>query len=90
MGSLAALRPLTWTCAVASFPSGGSRRPRRPAPPAAAGDGCEAGAGGRNPRRGELCAADYSARLDEAIEAYVDGVTLADLARVPEIDLSID
>lgn len=28
--------------------------------------------------------------LDEAIEAYVDGVTLADLARVPEIDLSID
>ena len=27
---------------------------------------------------------------DEALAAYVDGVTLADLARVPEIDLSID
>ena len=28
--------------------------------------------------------------LDEVIERYVDGVTLADLARVPEINLDVD
>ena len=28
--------------------------------------------------------------LDDVIERYVDGVTLADLARVPEINLDVD
>ena len=41
--------------------------------------------------RADLCSTvKFWTGLDEAIEAYVDGVTLADLARVPEIDLSID
>ena len=28
--------------------------------------------------------------LESVIEGYVDGVTLAELARVPEIDLDVD
>lgn len=40
--------------------------------------------------RADLCSTvKFWTGLDEVIERYVDGVTLADLARVPEIDLSI-
>lgn len=41
--------------------------------------------------RSELCSTvRFWAGLDEAIESYVDGVTLAELAAVPEIDLDVD
>ena len=41
--------------------------------------------------RADLCSTvRFWTGLDEAIERYVDGVTLADLARVPEIDLHVD
>ncbi len=41
-------------------------------------------------RARECTTVRFWAGLDEVIERYVDGVTLAELARVPEIDLSID
>ena len=41
--------------------------------------------------RAELCSTvKFWTGLERAIDDYVDGVTLADLAHVPEIDLSID
>lgn len=42
-------------------------------------------------RRADLCSTvRFWTGLDEVIERYVDGVTLEDLARVPEIELKVD
>ena len=41
--------------------------------------------------RADLCSTvKFWTGLDQVIERYVDGVTLADLARVPEIKLDVD
>ena len=50
---------------------------------------CE-GIAGDCARAGLCSTVRFWTGLDEAIERYVDGVTLADLARVPEIDLHVD
>ena len=80
---------------------GGGYALARPAAEIRAGDILRAAEGTTTPvaceglegacHRADLCSTvKFWTGLDEAIEAYVDGVTLADLARVPEIDLSID
>lgn len=40
--------------------------------------------------RADLCSVKFWTGLEKAIDDYVDGVTLADLARVPEIHLDIE
>ena len=80
---------------------GGGYALARPADEIRAGDILRAAGGTTAPvacgglegacHRADLCSTvKFWTGLDEAIETYVDGVTLADLARVPEIDLSID
>lgn len=78
---------------------GGGYTLARPADEIRAGDILRAAEGSTAPvacegleggcHRADLCSTvKFWTGLEEAIETYVDGVTLAELARVPEIDLS--
>lgn len=79
---------------------GGGYTLARPADEISAGDILRAAEGTTAPvacegldgacQRADLCSTvRFWTGLDEVIERYVDGVTLADLARVPEINLDV-